>query len=141
MAEAVLDSSAILAVILSEKGTEQVADLMPASLVSVANEAEVITVLVRNGTSPEQALSTALELPYRRVDLDAALARRAGTLWREVKPRGLSLGDRCCLALAEREKLPVITADQRWADLRLDVEVRIFRSPSTDRLRRKTQHS
>jgi PIN domain nuclease of toxin-antitoxin system len=133
MAEAVLDSSAILAVILSERGAEQVADLMPESLVSVANEAEVITVLIRNGSPPEQALSAALELPYRRVDLDAELARRAGTLWRDVKPRGLSLGDRCCLALAERERLPVVTADQKWADLALDIEIRMFRSPAHDR--------
>ena len=71
---------------------------MPASLVSVANEAEVITVLIRNGTPPEQALAQRSSFPIERVDLDAGLARRAGTLWREVKPRGLSLGDRCCLA-------------------------------------------
>ena len=126
-AEAVLDTSAILAVLLSERGAESVAAVMSRSLVSVANEAEVITVLIRNGAQPKRALEIVLGLTYQVVDLDAALARRAGTLWREVKPRGLSLGDRCCLALAEREKLPALTADQRWADLPLDVEVRVFR--------------
>jgi PIN domain nuclease of toxin-antitoxin system len=127
MTDAVLDTSAILAVLLNEPGAEAIAAILPHSLVSVANEAEVITVLVRNGTPPEQAVQTVLNLDYERADLDAALARRAGTLWRKVKPRGLSLGDRCCLALAERENLPAVTADQRWADLDLDIEVKLLR--------------
>lgn len=127
MADAVLDTSAILAVLLAEPGGDSIAAVMPRSLVSVANEAEVITVLVRKGAPPERALDLVLGLSYQVIDLDAVLARRAGTLWQEVKPRGLSLGDRCCLALAEREKLPAVTADQRWADLDLSVEVRVFR--------------
>ncbi len=128
MTEVVLDSSAIMAVLRSEPGAEVVAAAIPQAQVSVINEAEVIGVLIRYGASPEGALKSALQLPYRRVDLDARLARRAGMLWRDLRPRGLSLGDRCCLALAEREKLPVLTADQRWADLPLDVEIRMFRS-------------
>ena len=127
MAEVVLDSSAILSVLHSEPGGDSVASLMPRCLVSVANEAEVITVLIRKGKFPEEAVQYVSDLPYRRVDLDIALAQRAGALWRDVKPRGLSLGDRCCLALAERENLPVLTGDKRWADLSTGVEVRLFR--------------
>lgn len=127
MAEMVLDSSAILSVLQAEAGVSSVASAMPRSLVSVANEAEVITVLIRKGKSPEQAVEYVAGLPYRRVDLDAQLAQRAGTLWRDMKPKGLSLGDRCCLALAEREKLPVLTSDRRWAELSFGVEVRFFR--------------
>jgi PIN domain nuclease of toxin-antitoxin system len=127
MAEVVLDSSAILSVLNSETGADTVAFAMRKSLVSVANEAEVITVLIRKGKSPEQAVEYVANLPYRRVDLDAQLAWRAGALWRDVKPRGLSLGDRCCLALAERENLPVLTGDRQWADLSIGVEVRLFR--------------
>lgn len=133
MADAVLDTSAILAVILSEPGRESIIDIMPRSLVSVVNEAEVISVLIRSGAPPARALDAVRSLAYRVVDLDAGLARRAGMLWREVKPRGLSLGDRCCLALAERESLPAITADQRWADLQLGVKVQIFRRPTEAR--------
>jgi PIN domain nuclease of toxin-antitoxin system len=131
--EIVLDSSAILAVLLAEGGAEPVTQLMPRSVVSVANEAEVITVLIRNGRSPRQSIQLVRALPYTLVELDADMARRAGTLWKPVKPRGLSLGDRCCLALAERERLPVLTADGRWADLDLDVEVRLLRLPKAAR--------
>ena len=58
MAEVVLDSSAILAVLRAEPGAEQIAAVMPRSLVSVVNEAEVITVLIRQRKPPEQALSS-----------------------------------------------------------------------------------
>jgi PIN domain nuclease of toxin-antitoxin system len=118
----------MLAVLLAEPGAEAIAAIMPRSLVSVANEAEVITVLIRNGTPPNEAVRAVINLDFKVVDLDAGLARRAGTLWRNVKPRGLSLGDRCCLALAEREKLPALTADQRWTGLDLDIDIHLFRS-------------
>jgi ribonuclease VapC len=127
MFEIVLDSSAILSVLHLEAGAESIASTMSQSLVSVANEAEVITVLIRRGKSPMQAVEYVAGLPYRRVELDVSLAQRAGALWRDVKPRGLSLGDRCCLALAEREGLPILTGDKRWADLSLGIEVRLFR--------------
>ncbi len=128
MADAVLDSSAILAVLLSEPGAESVSSIMSQSLVSVANEAEVITVLIRNGSPPDRAVGLVRDLTYEIVDLDPALARRAGTLWHDVKAKSLSLGDRCCLALAERERLPVVTSDTQWAKLPIEVEVRLFRT-------------
>ncbi|MDP1833150.1 MAG: hypothetical protein Q8K67_13910 [Geothrix sp.] len=31
-----------------------------------------------------------------------------------TRPLGLSLGDRCCLALAERERAAVLTVDRAW---------------------------
>jgi len=34
-----------------------------------------------------------------------------------TKHLGLSLGDRCCLALAILENLPAVTADKNWAGL------------------------
>jgi ribonuclease VapC len=125
--EIVLDSSAVLAVLRVESGHERVLEVISRSLISVVNEAEVITVLIRKGDSVSQAMEAVRVLPYTVADLDRELAFRAGTLWRESKPRGLSLGDRCCLALAEREGLPVLTSDKRWADLSLGFEVRLFK--------------
>jgi ribonuclease VapC len=126
-AEAVLDSSAVLAVIRIERGYEAIARMLARSLISVVNEAEVISVLIQKGDSVAKALDAVRALPYKLADLDQQLARRAGSLWREFKPRGLSLGDRCCLALAEREGLPVITSDRRWADISIGVDIRLFR--------------
>ena len=128
MAEAVLDASAVLGVLWREPGFEEVADALSRSLISVINEAEIIGVLMQRGETAERALSIVHALPYEVVGLDRQLAIRAGALWRSFKPRGLSLGDRCCLALAERTALPALTSDQRWADLGIGVEVRLFRS-------------
>jgi ribonuclease VapC len=126
MAEAVLDASAILALLRAEPGSDQVTAVIAEALVSVINEAEVIGKLIWRGQTSEQALSTVRGLPYRLVDLDRDLCRRAGAWWGVTKPQGLSLADRCCLALAERERLPALTADGSWSKIALDVEVRLI---------------
>jgi PIN domain nuclease of toxin-antitoxin system len=40
-----------------------------------------------------------------------------------VLQHGLSFGDRACLALAMKLKLPAVTADQAWSKLDLPVEI------------------
>ncbi|MDT7615062.1 MAG: ribonuclease VapC, partial [Pseudonocardiales bacterium] len=46
-----------------------------------------------------------------RATFDAVTAAR---LWDRGRPPGLSLGDRCCLALAERVGCAAVTADTAW---------------------------
>ena len=43
--------------------------------------------------------------------------------------RGLSLGDRYCLALARREGVPALTAERRWPEIAMaaGVEVELIR--------------
>ena len=55
------------------------------------------------------------------------LAVDAGLLREQTREQGLSLGDRACLALGIRENVPVLTADRAWAQLDLDVSVRLVR--------------
>lgn len=126
MAKAVLDASAVLAVLRSEPGSEQVTEVIGDALVSVINEAEVIGKLIWRGQTPRQAESVVRGLPYQLMDLDKDLCRRAGSWWAETKPQGLSLADRCCLALAKREGLPALTTDGSWAKIALDVEVQLI---------------
>ena len=45
----------------------------------------------------------------------------------KAKALGLSLGDRACLALAQREALPVLTADRNWLKLIIGVEIKVIR--------------
>lgn len=127
VAEVVLDSSAVLGLLWSEPGAERVAAVIGESLLSAVNEAEVIGVLIQRGDTQRQALETAGRLPCKIVALDRELGRRAGSLWHTFKKRRLSFGDRCCLALAERERLPVLTSDRRWGELSIGVTVRFFR--------------
>ena len=44
-----------------------------------------------------------------------------------TKTSGLSLGDRACLALGKRLRLPIFTADRTWASLNLAVQVQLIR--------------
>ena len=44
-----------------------------------------------------------------------------------TRSAGLSLGDRACLALAQRLGLEAVTAERAWAGLELGVTVRVIR--------------
>ncbi len=127
--EFVLDSSAILAIVLGEAGRERVAAALLASKVCSVNFAEVITKLIEAGVSFDDAERQAQDLALTVLDFDRDLAMQAGFLRRTTRHKGLSLGDRACLSLAMREKLPVMTADRAWCDLDLPVEVVLIREP------------
>ena len=62
-----------------------------------------------------------LGLGVEALDLTDALA--ASRLWPATRSVGLSLGDRCCLALAARLQGPAVTADTAWTGLDLGVTV------------------
>ncbi|MGH3821347.1 MAG: hypothetical protein ACRDRA_00650 [Pseudonocardiaceae bacterium] len=59
--------------------------------------------------------------------LTEADAVTAANLWSRTRAAGLSLSDRCCLALGARLGLTMVTADTTWIDLDLDIPVQIIR--------------
>jgi PIN domain nuclease of toxin-antitoxin system len=127
MASAVLDSSAVLAVLNGEPGAELVTTVLDDALVSTVNYAEVVAKLVERGTSYAEALAALRAIALTTVDFDIALARRTGALRAETMRRGLSLGDRACLSLAEREGAPAMTGDRSWVGAVSGVEIRLIR--------------
>jgi ribonuclease VapC len=127
MASAVLDSSAVLAVLNAEPGADQVAAVLDDALVSTVNYAEVVAKLVERGSSDLQAHAALQSIALATADFDFALARRTGALRAQTMTRGLSLGDRACLSLAEREGLPAITSDRNWVGAVSGIEVRLIR--------------
>jgi PIN domain nuclease of toxin-antitoxin system len=121
----VLDASAILAWLSGERGAEVVERSIAEGLVSVVNWSEV---LQKVGQWGRDAFETAAILEAVGVTVSDATkgdAERAVLLWTSDYP--LSLGDRFCLALAERMAAPVLTADRRWADIKAAVKVRLIR--------------
>ena len=85
--------------------------------------------LVKDGMPAEQAERALSGLPMTLHELDYDLAIQAGAMFARTRAFGLSLGDRACLALAARERLPAMTADRIWAQAGplVGVEVRLIR--------------
>jgi ribonuclease VapC len=125
--EAVLDASAVLALLRGEPGADAVAALWPGVRVSAVNLSEVAAKLADRGAGEEEIRDTLAELELRVEPFDGEDAIAAGLLRPPTRSDGLSLADRACLALAVRLGLPVVTADRRWTELGLPVEVRAIR--------------
>ncbi|HEY3948755.1 type II toxin-antitoxin system VapC family toxin [Phenylobacterium sp.] len=126
MTDVVLDASAVLALILEEPGAAGVAAQLDGGRLSTVNLAEVAQRLADRWTDAQVGAVLAA-FPFEVVDFDRATAVRAGLMRRVTRAHGLSLGDRACLALAERLAAPVLTADRAWAELDLGVEVVLIR--------------
>ena len=104
----VLDASAVLAAILGEPGAEIVERDLSTSLISAVNASEVVTKLVDRSEPPEVASRAVASLDCEIITVDVDLGLRAGELRALTRHKGLSLGDRICLALAEREGAPAL---------------------------------
>ncbi|HUD62279.1 MAG TPA: type II toxin-antitoxin system VapC family toxin [Acetobacteraceae bacterium] len=126
----VLDSSVILAYLLDEQGREAAEQAIAArGIICSVNLAEVMSRLMRDQADAAASADVLLALPVTVADLDARLAIDMGAMVAQTRPLGLSLGDRACLALARRERLPALTADRIWlqAGTLIGVEVRLIR--------------
>lgn len=129
--KAAIDASALLALLFAEPGAEVVADaIAEGAAISTVNLSEVATVLVRHGRDPEQILRPVREqLAVEPLTDTDALATAA--LYPKTTGKGLSLGDRACLALAQRLGGPAVTAEHVWGELDLDVQVQLIRTRSS----------
>lgn len=123
----VLDASAVLAVLNSEPGGDTVSGHLSGGLLSAVNAVEVGTRLVDAGMAPDDASVATNLLGMTIVDFDEELAAIATGLRPATRKAGLSLADRACLALAVREELAALTADQLWASVDVGVEVKMIR--------------
>jgi ribonuclease VapC len=126
----VLDASAILASLYGEDGHDQVDACLDGAVASTVNWAEAATKLVREGhPNPARAMGGLRTLGVRVLPLSADDAITAGRLYAVTKSAGLSLGDRCCLAVTAGLGGIALTADRPWADLDLgpDITVQLIR--------------
>ena len=94
---------------------------------SAVNWNEVITRLVNKGIGDREIESILDPFDFPIHPHDTAQAVDAGLLRRSTVRRGLSLGDRACLALARALDAPALTADRAWADLDVGVEIEVIR--------------
>lgn len=123
----VLDASALLCLFFREPGADRVEAVMAGARVSAANLAEVVAKLVDRGADASSLINDLAELDLDVVPLDRPQAEAAGLLRASTRGKGLSLGDRCCLALAGRCGATALTTDRAWASLATGVAVEVVR--------------
>jgi ribonuclease VapC len=124
---AILDASALLAVLGDEPGGELVAPLLDGAVISTVNWSEVLARYVDLG----------LEIGGREGEIEAlgvSLApftprhsEIAAGLLPLTRKAGLSLGDRACLALALDLGGRPVTADRAWARIDVGLAVTLIR--------------
>jgi ribonuclease VapC len=130
----ILDASAILAYLHQEPGWETVEPgIVEASAhVSPVNFAEVAAKLIDRGVPPDEALSSIAILDLKLLSFAAQEAAETARLRPLTRSRGLSLGDRACLASARLHHLAVLTADRPWLEFAssLQLDIRCIRPNS-----------
>jgi PIN domain nuclease of toxin-antitoxin system len=127
----VIDTSAVIALINREEGFEVVEKRIGNAIISSVNFSEVITVANRELFEAEEERAEGLKLIRNTfshiIEFDAEQAIIAASFDPLTRKYGLSLGDRSCLALAQQQKLPVLTADKIWKDLDFGIKVQLIR--------------
>jgi ribonuclease VapC len=122
---AVLDASAVIALLREERGSEKVAEVVAGAVIGVVNHAEVVSHFVHLGAPIEEVREMLNALPVTVVAVDDALSWEAGALRSITSRARLSLGDRFCLALAKTMEIPAYTADTAWKEIGPDAGVEV----------------
>ncbi len=124
----VLDASAVLALLRREPGSDVVAEHIGGATICTVNLAEVVGKIVDVSGDPVDVVQRLVATGMTIEPLIEDDALLAGALRSLVGGQRLSLGDRCCLALAARSDPPVVlTADRIWKELDIDIDVQLIR--------------
>lgn len=125
--EAVLDASALLALLWDEPGADAVERLLGRVVISAVNWVEVLQRLHAHGVATTHKRQDIAGIGVKIEDFRVVDAEAVASLWMRTRSPGLSLADRACLALATRLDLPAHTADHAWSALDVGVDVVLIR--------------
>ena len=122
-----LDASAVLAFLQGGPGAELVRAALEADncWVGAANQAEIIAKSIDRGVDRPSLQAVLADLAYTVVAITPEGGAQAGWLRQQTRAMGLSLGDRLCLAQAQRLNAKVLTADRPWLNVAADLGLTI----------------
>jgi PIN domain nuclease of toxin-antitoxin system len=116
-----------MAFLRREPGRDRVESVLDRAQISAVNLAEVVAKAVDRGGTLEAIDASLAQLPLRVIPFTPDDALISGSLRAATRPKGLSLGDRCCLALGVRTGLPVLTTEGKWREIDVGVQVEVIR--------------
>jgi ribonuclease VapC len=122
----VFDTSVILALLKNERVDMELPNLRWAAI-SAVNVAELWTKFAEGDEATRGSGIYLLESLREVVPFTAEQARLAGELQMQPGVKGLSLGDRACLALALSTGAEVYTGDRVWSRLKLPCTIHQIR--------------
>jgi ribonuclease VapC len=123
----VLDASAVLCLLQEEKGSERVAEALPAAIIGAVNYSEVVGKLVETGIDEATVDGLIDKLQLKVIPFDRTQARFAASLRLTTRKLGLSLGDRACLALAAAEGATALTCERIWTKFEAPCKIETLR--------------
>lgn len=123
----VVDSSAVLALLLEEPGADTVAAVIREAEMSIVNLCEVMTKAAESGGEAQAVNEIIRTYGVRIRAFHEAHAIEAARLRPLTIHLGLSLGDRACLAQGRFSDLPILTADRRMAEAQIGLDIRLIR--------------
>lgn len=125
--DCVLDASALLAMLHAEPGSETVEAHLDRAAMSSVTWSEVVQKSLQRAVDVDGMRQDLEALGLAILPFDADDAEATARLWPILRGGGLSLGDRACIALAARLRLPVLTADEMWEELELEIRINVIR--------------
>jgi ribonuclease VapC len=127
MARVVLDSSAVLAMLWNEPGADAVNNQLEGAMISAVNMAEVTTKMLDGRFTEDETRFALDQMKLDVIPFDSIQAFTCGQLRAPTRNKGLSLGDRACLALAMLKNTTILTTDRIWADINVGVKIEVIR--------------
>ncbi len=95
---------------------------------SSINVSEAAAILLDSKMTFEESQACLLPFISTIMPFDEEFAFLTAKLRSQTKAKGLSLGDRACIALGIHLQLPIYTADRRWKELSIEgADIRLIR--------------
>jgi PIN domain nuclease of toxin-antitoxin system len=128
MSKIVFDASTLIALFAKETGYEFIKKQMKDAIISSVNIAEVYKYCIETQNLSEDEAKKLVKLSdIKIIEFTSDQALISASLITKTKQYGLSLGDRACIALGISGEYDIITCDQIWQKLDVDVKIMMAR--------------
>ncbi len=117
MKPVIADTSAIIAYLNFEPGADKVREFLPRIHLTMVNLAEIVAVVSRHQVSRAWVEERIFRVFPEHLPFDREQAYLCGALEAITRPKGLSLGDRACIAAGITNHWPVLTTESRWTEI------------------------